>query len=391
MSTLNNHFVTININDFINACSDYPSMSFDHLREFKTSYRDRQLNILGHNFYKEDCVDNVCLREIKNGTEPVFSLDSSDFTNSVVKYYGLDGNISIHDQLKEKLSILESIKSIEELKSAFPFIASCYTDGLFSFCNCSDSSVITYLYNCGIRTNFSYMISEQIVLLKDLIARYETMLYNHSHFQFDLFDLRGIDTDKAKLYVTYQCLKNYSDSSQAYLIDYFENVFSFSNSKFIIADGKVVSSNLLYRMYRDRFKKNSLNYKINLESNRDRKEFYENSGYVKRVDGLFSSQYTGFFYGNGKVVCDVVSGLDGAKHSNSILIFDISRLKRLCSLSLNFVRYDKDVRVVSHLSNWKDVINASIRRDVSKKDKDKVMQLLKGVEKYGRRQSPTVM
>jgi hypothetical protein len=431
--------INISLKTLIRECSnnkrDNDSLYFD----FLYSNRENIHSIFKYKKFNDDFIDTLACYNDLNCVIGIIRPSYAEFLIKLTELLNVEVDVVVDDnlldkKLRERLAILQNIKTEAQLASEFPLIYKDLIEGRKFIdsveCYEEDSEVYKkqrdYYYSCALKRRLDRFISTQSELYKRFINKREELKQLQEGESYNAYIREYFNIDKIALLVVDGYLKVCENNTNTNVINtYLDLVTKYINSSynkdvFITNDnGEIINYNNIvtrYNMIRNKLNNNSnivdwiiipegkdysrvskkstskdrvtlLNYEeINrLTALGERKQkFYEGTSYLVKAIGLMRySGYIAYIYPNGEVILDTKYVKDHPKSAtgNAIYNLKVGDFEVLSKLDKTTLRNNPRVHRIMHSGNWERRVNNIINRDGSESDKIASIELVKKLKK----------
>ena len=434
----------IRMMDIFKYCVDDSEQMLNNFRGIRDSYRTRINYMLDYNKLNDDFFNTLKIYSDSEHFIGLFRLNKDEFIIKLQKFLNTGTEITDYDSkeldkvLKEKITKLEMIGSLDELQKEFPLIFDDYNKGidmynkysLLDFMDDNDErkqqllNLKRYYYNCGLRFSLPHFIKEQVKLYSNFAKKRDKVrnYCEHSALSYQMFD--GINQEKLELFLCDSYIKKMETSNnldEIFLLvkmceDYF--IKTVHTDKVLVMEDRKVSYNGLVKRYRNVLRKYNIESKcfVNWEiipegedldrvhqvseprsfkelseeelnklrtANRRKIDFFNNSYYLGRALGdSYFRGYIAFFYPNGEVLMDTLvddSNIKGAigDAMYNVSIYDFVELSKLDKKTL---RSTGRATKIVHRGAWEEKAKAIISKPASEKSVDDTKKLIKSLQ-----------
>ncbi len=440
----------IKMMDIYKYCVDDPETMLDNFRRLRKSYRSKINYLLDYNKLGDDFFKSLKVYGDSTHFIGLFRLNKDEFIKKLQYYLNTGTTITDYDDkvlnklLEERVSRLEQIRNIKELREEFPEIAKDFDEGIkmdqkIRMIDSLDdtteenrningelSNLRRYYYNCGLRYSFPYFINEQTKLYKNFV-KYKDKVANyceHSSLSYQMFD--GINEEKLELLLCHNYLlkmENSNDIEEIFLLtkmceEYFIKTVH-TDKVIAMEDGKVISYKNLVRRYKNILRKYNIESKCFVnweilpegedldrvhqvreprrykelseeeirklrEANRRKINFFNDNYYLGRALGdSYFRGYVAFFYPNGEVLMDTLVDESNLKGAIGDAMYNISIYDfiELSKLDKKTLRSTGRASKIVHRGNWEERAKAIISKPADEKSISDTKKLIKSLQK----------
>ena len=430
--------INISIYRLIEGCSLGVKTDMELISDFRRLNRENVHEVFGYRKFNDDFSEHVTVYNDDNSVIGIIKPSYKDFIISISRALGIKSLKGLKDDreftrlLNDRVKLLESIKTVKELKKNFPRICNDYGRGiefLDQIIYVEENEKLSdlekkgleedkkYYYRCALRRKIEDFTKYQSILYDRLVNRrfdykkkIEGLSYNtylRKYYNIDKIAMLVVsdtlsmceiarETDEIRKYLP--TIEKYIDS------DYNKNVRVTIGNQTITYDSiverfnkikerlgnfekvdwelipeppAVIKANKQYDLY-----KNIISSKKLTELRQkglEKEKFYEESNYLLKVIGTNEHGYAGYIYDNGQVVVDYQFDYKNPVEStgNAAYIMDSINFEWFSRLDKETLRTNPKVTRVIHSKHWKKKIEDIINKEGTEEEQEAAKELVK--------------
>ncbi len=434
--------IDISLDTLINECFLNKDLSYEHKRYIENVNRENIHDVFSYKKFNNDfvselscyCDDNSFIGRIR----PSYDY----FLKTLVDILNLDNKENISDdqelteKLMERVNLLKSITTMEQLYKEFPKLYYDLIDGRSYYKSLQKfkgkgireqkeyEEGEHYYYSCALRRSLENFIPAQTAMYTRYVEGRHKLKERIEHTSYNPYLSGRIDINKLAMYVIHKYLlvcENSSDKKQIQECLYKVNMY-LKDSKYDknvsikTEDGILVNINNIKerlnnitkrepsrivpwilipkgREYDKVHKGNNKPRTILFDSEKikklreigqDKNNFYESTDYIAKVIGIGTCKgYVGYIYKNGEVILD--REYDDSKpytaQGNAIYSIRVEDFDTLTKLNKKALMKSKKAKKICHVNGWKDKIDSIIEREATDQDIESTNKLLRKLKR----------
>ncbi len=430
--------VDIDLNYLIRECSKLPLLQEDIYYHFRLSNRENIHDIFKYKKFNEDFTSTISCYNDEYHLIGFIRPNYQEFVEKIGKYLNVPNN-SNHDTslLMERIHLLGTIQTEQELKQEFPYLFQDLIDGrkyLKNLEKLERTNEITkehleterhYYYACGLRKSLEgFLKTQQEVYRRFVIKKeeYKQLIENRNYNGFfkEYFDMDKVALVVMNKYVTICNTSNDKKEIKRYL-GYLKQ-YQLSKYKkditIVLENNKEWNNDILLEEIKEieeRLKESSKivgweivpeikDYKEVTETPKysrrlflseeeiyhlrgkgvAKQKYYRDTNYLVKVLGQLKNKgYVAYIYPNGEVLLEreYNENTPSSALGNAIYIIKARDFERFSKLEKKELRKKQEVERMIHSKNWMDKLDKIITREGSEEEKQDAITLVKRFQK----------